>query len=165
MKTFIFLSFLTVFSLKSFSHDYYFTFAEIELNKETSSLEVTLMINNHDVEHWLNSTSFSLLDLEKPKVNDSLMNHLIKTILPGFKIQYESKHLRLKYKGLSIKEDGNIEFYFESEKIGSITEVLITFDLLMDQYNEQQNKLIYLNGLKKETFEFLPSNITHLVKF
>lgn len=164
MKFFVFLSFLTVFGQKSFSHDYYFAFAEMELNKKSNKLEVTLIINNHDVEHWLENTDFGLLDTEKNTLNDSLKVILSNQLLSGFSIQNSNIYLKLDFKGILVKKDGNIEFYFESETITNTDQVNVTFDLLMNEYEQQQNKLIYIKDLNKETFEFLPSKTSYLVK-
>ena len=164
MKLFIFLSFLTVFSLKSYSHDYYFAFAEMEINEKSNKLELTLIINNHDVEHWLKNTKFNLLDTENKTLNDSLQVILSNKILSGFSVQQSTIQLKLDFKGILVKKDGNIEFYFESETIRNTDEVKVTFDLLMNEYEQQQNKLIYIKDLNRKTFEFLPSKTSYLVK-
>jgi len=64
----------------------------------------------------------------------------------------------------SIKKDGNIEFYFESESISPPSQIEVRFDLLMDDYPEQQNKLIYLNQDIKKSYGFLRNTKTHLIK-
>ena len=164
MKLLIIISFLSIFSLKSNAHDYYFAFAEMELNKESQKLEVTLILNSHDISHWLENKNFTLLDLEEPTLEKNLKEGLNNFLLSGFKISHKSDHYKLIFKGILLKDDGNIEFYFESQKKVEQDEVNITFDLLMNQYNQQQNKLIYLKELKKETYEFLSSKKSQIIK-
>jgi len=164
MKLIIFISFLSIFSFNSNAHDYYFAFAEMELNEESQKLEVTLILNSHDIDHWLQNTNFTLLDLEKPSLEKNLKEDLNNFLQSGFIISSNSINYNLIFKGILLKDDGNIEFYFESQKKIESEEITISFDLLMDKYNQQQNKLIYLKELEKETYEFLPSKTSHLIK-
>ena len=164
MKTLILFSFLVFAHFTTKAHDYYFAFAEMELNEESQKLEVTLILNSHDIDHFLESTNYTLLDLEKPSLEKNLNENLNNFLQSGFIISSNSIYYKLIFKGLLLKDDGNIEFYFESQKKIESEEITISFDLLMDKYSQQQNKLIYLKELEKETYEFLPSKTSHLIK-
>ena len=63
-----------------------------------------------------------------------------------------------------MKSDGNIQFYYESEVLPSNTnQIEVSFNLLMDLYPDQQNKLIFLKEDSKESFVFVKKETKHLI--
>lgn len=166
MKQILLIAFLVFSSIKAHSHNYYFAFAEMELNTENNKLEITFILNNHDIDHWLEKTKYTLADFENSTIQDTVNSIISAKITSGFKISNQSFNTPLQLIGFEIKSDGNIEFYFESEALPiSTTQIEVSFNLLMDLYPEQQNKLILLKKESKESFVFIKKETTHLISF
>lgn len=164
MKQVLFIIFLVFSSFKLQAHNYYFAFAEMELNYSTNKLEITFIINNHDIDHWLEKSKYSLIDFENSTIHDSINTFISNKIKYGFNLNSNNKNISIKLIGFDIKSDGNIEFYYESEVIPSNTnQIEVSFNLLMDLYPDQQNKLIFLKEDSKESFVFVKKETKHLI--
>lgn len=157
---------LIIFSFQYRAHSYFFSFAEMELNSISNKLEVTVIINSHDLEHWIDNSNFDFIDIEKASITDSVVLYLTNNIKNGFQLFEKNKLLNLNLIGFASNNDGNIEFYFETEKLGlDTTEIMVKFDLLMNLYKEQQNKLIFIKEELKLTYVFINNNTIQLIHF
>ena len=67
--------------------------------------------------------------------------------------------------GVEISLNGTMDFYLESEEIRLNTEIKIFFDLLMDKYKTQQNKITFIHNNKSYTKEFFYSERLQTIKF
>jgi hypothetical protein len=65
--------------------------------------------------------------------------------------------------GSEVFLNGRTNFYFESESIEIKRELKITFDLLMDVFKQQQNKITLTYRDKKYTRTFLYTDRKHLL--
>ena len=142
MKFFI-LAFLLSLQTHGFSHETYFSFAEMEYDTECSCLEVTLTLSAHDLESYADKQNILHSTLEKDLENERNELGLIQEIiLDGFRLKQNRQDIKLFYEGYELSEDGTCSFYLRSDKI-VLTECTLFYGLFMDIYPEQQNKLNY----------------------
>ena len=152
----LFLLFLSAFS---YGHDTYFAFAEMEYAEDCSCLEISIKVSAHDLNSIAENQSKDYLGLEKT-LNSKAGNSTIiqQIILQGFEINQNQKKIASFYEGFELNNDGNCFFYFKTEKIEKSL-INVRFDLFMNTYLEQQNKLIYnKSDHSKKTFVFFGSS-------
>ncbi len=152
----LFLLFLSAFS---YGHDTYFAFAEMEYAEDCSCLEISIKVSAHDLNSIAENQSKDYLGLEKT-LNSKAGNSTIiqQIILQGFEINQNQKKIASFYEGFELNNDGNCFFYFKTEKIEKSL-IDVRFDLFMNTYLEQQNKLIYnKSDHSKKTFVFFGSS-------
>lgn len=152
----LFLLFLSAFS---FGHDTYFAFAEMEYDEDCSCLEISIKVSAHDLNSIAENQTKNYLGLEKTlNSKEGNSNIIQQIILQGFEINQYQKKIVSFYEGFELNNDGDCFFYFKTEKLekGLID---IRFDLFMNTYLEQENKLIYnKSDHSKKTFVFFGSS-------
>ena len=152
----LFLLFLSAFS---YGHDTYFAFAEMEYDEDCSCLEISIKVSAHDLNSIAENQTKNYLGLEKTlNSKEGNSNIIQQIILQGFEINQYQKKIISFYEGFELNNDGDCFFYFKTEKLekGLID---IRFDLFMNTYLEQQNKLIYnKSDHSKQTFVFFGSS-------
>jgi len=148
MKNIILIALIAISHL-SFGHDFFYAFAEMEYKEECSCVEISLRVSAHD----LNSIAESMIEdykgLERT-LNDSEDEGQIvdKLIMKGFEISQGTKVIEMSYQGFEIFNDDECIFYFTSEGFKPET-INVRFDLFMNQFSEQQNKLILIRADKQ----------------
>lgn len=155
MKTIFLFSLFVTFAFSSFSHEYYFAFAEMEYNENTKCFELSLIVSTHDIEHWLKDKGIQVKELEDHYADSSLQKEFENTLLKGFSISINNSSVPFQMIDYEVKKDGLTEFYFTSSPVETPSILLAKFDLLMDQYPQQQNKLTVIYHSKKQTYPFL----------
>lgn len=152
----LFLLFLSAFS---YGHDTYFAFAEMEYDEDCSCLEISIKVSAHDLNSIAENQTKNYLGLEKTlNSKEGNSNIIQQIILQGFEINQYQKKIVSFYEGFELNNDGDCFFYFKTEKLekGLID---IRFDLFMNTYLEQQNKLIYnKSDHSKQTIVFFGSS-------
>ncbi len=157
LKTIIIFLFLS-YSASLSAHEYYFAFAEVEYNDISQRIEATLIVSTHDLENSLriqhadNGDVFN--DLSEIKKDSEEEEHLEKYLLKHFKITSDSP-CHLKMIGFEVQMNGLSYFYFESSPFDLKNQITFTFDLLMNEYELQQNKITFLYREKTYTRPFL----------
>jgi hypothetical protein len=157
------------------AHEFYFAFAEVEYDEMNSRIEATLTVSTHDFEFYLQQKGIIQGDLNKNK-SDSLKIQLIEeeiikhfNLTEGINIDYSNKNQKpylgqLRLDGFETNLTGTVEFYLSIDVYQPLKSIEITFDLLMDQYPNQQNKLHLLTRNEKRTIDFLSSKKTQLIE-
>ena len=166
---FIFLSFISYSNL--LAHNYFFAFAEVEYIEDQSKIEATLVLTAHDFEEYLKKSRQLSSTLEFA-LTDSLETSLVcKNLTDHFSLKTQSSttkdsliEIDLKFEGYQLLLNGNIEFYFSANNVLSHNSFLMKFDLLMDYFPEQQNKVTFLHQTKKKTLEFLPNSRNQFIE-
>ena len=172
MKNFLFILFFLTSSISN-AHDYFFAFAEVEYNEMNGKIESTISMTSHDFERYLqkqkliqtnlnsclnDSISMQNIEIELNKHFNVNMNSGIEnSILDG----NESINFRLE--GFEIQLTGIVQFYLSSTIYRPKAHLEITFDLLMDEYPEQQNKLTFIFRNQKKTVVFIPSMRSQII--
>ena len=170
------LLFILFISSISFAHNYYFAFAEVEYNEMNRSLEATIIASAHDVESVLRENDVISKSLDYAKKNkkeyyaindfinkifsvyvaDSLSDFALDSSLPP--------QLEFDLDGFEVLLNGDIQFYLSTKIQNPINQFQIKFDLLMDKFPEQQNKLTFRFRNKKLTHNYLTTNRIQLIK-
>ena len=149
--------FLLLFS-NAWSHDFYFSFAEMEYNVITKKVEMTLTVTTHDLERSLEADgreidNIASLSEDESKLIESYLNK-------HFLLSSEGLQSRFRFIGHEVFLDGTSNFYFESEEIDLSGDVVILFDVLMESFPEQQNKLTFYYEDRTLTAAFTQLNKT-----
>lgn len=173
MRNTLFLIFFFCTSF-SYSHDYFFAFAEVEYDEMNGQIEATITLTTHDLERILQQKGIIETDLKGTK-NDSIkMLQIEHEILSHFIIKEafllsEESHSEsssignLKLDGFETDLSGTVQFYFSAALKKPVETIEVVFDLLMDEYKNQQNKITLIHRNNKRTFIFLPSKRTQLI--
>lgn len=168
-----FFIFFVILNSCAFAHDYFFAFAEVEYDELNGRLEASVTVTTHDFERYLqkkeilqgeinscigDSVKLQVLENELNKYFYLNLNPLSEnTILEGV----ESFHFELE--GFETQLTGTVQFYLSSELKRPLESFEVTFDLLMDEYPEQQNKLTFINRGQKRTYVFLQAKRTQII--
>ena len=161
-KTFIIFVFLLFIVQKLSAHEYHFSFAEVEHNSDCLCIESSISIAAHDLENSLQKKGFLVGSLQNELANNGFSMPIKKELLSHFKMNIahndgEKSLINLHIEGHEFSMDGLLHIYFSSKKI-KITDsstIHFRFDLLMDSFNNQQNKLTFKYKDVKQTATFL----------
>jgi len=145
--------FVVLVSFTSFGHEYFFGFSEIEYNDVSRKFECTIIASTHDLERALKKSNVETGDLAKiVKGTDGFL--AIESYLNTHFVVTTNEQVEFILVGSEVLMNGTTNFYFESEAIDISSKVTFSFDLLMDTFQQQQNKvtLIYRNRSYTRTF-------------
>lgn len=145
------------------AHAYYFAFAEMEYNSTNQNFEISIRCTGHDFEHYMQHRERIIPSLEEAKSNPLALKLIEQTILEEFTIQINEQNLRLTLLGLEVNTKDEVIFYLTSNPIPLPEEVHVKFDLLMNFFPEQQNKLTLIKQQEKSYYSFLPHKRNRLI--
>jgi len=165
MRTILLLLLLPAFSAVSWSHEYFFAFAEMDYNKADRCFEITLEGSAHDVEDVMNETGIAIKELEDHYTDAVMLAKIEAFINNGFTLASGGKTTSLKLMGMEVKTNGMVYFYLRSEVIELTSKLDVRFDWLMDALPQQQNKITIRIGEQKYTAVFLPGKRTETLEF
>lgn len=143
---------ITAFTLQA--HEYYFAFAEIEYNVTEQRFEGTIIVTTHDLETGLREDGYNLPVLESISTNDTAFIQLEEYLFKHFRINTGDQNLDLHLIGSEVFLVGTTNLYFESEKT-EIKDCTFMFDLLMDAFEGQQNKITFTYKKEAHSLYFL----------
>jgi hypothetical protein len=124
-----------------FGHDYFFAFAEVEYNDISQQFEATVTVSSHDLERIFDEKKWSIDDLESAEQNRKNFDAISQWMLEQFVVSSENELADFSVIGCEVELSGMIHFYLESAPIEITTALSVKFDLLMEDFPEQQNKL------------------------
>lgn len=133
------------------AHEYYFSFAEVEYNEMQQRFEATIIATAHDIEK---SYFHDEINLDKADGDRVAMKKIETLINKHLKIKSNGAIAYFKLIGLEVDFNGSVNFYIESETIKTNNEISVQFDLLMDHYPAQQNKITLINRNQSQTIPF-----------
>jgi hypothetical protein len=163
MKKYSILFFSILFSLNLSAHPFYFSYAEIEYNEFCNCFEGFISLSSHDFEELLNEEINIKTNISKA-MNDSLLKKEISEILnSGLSFSAGRQEIRIQLEGYESEMNGLTRFYFKTQPFKNSEEILVEYDLFMEKYKEQQNKLTIIQRDNKETFDFLIQEKTKLI--
>lgn len=172
MKTLLFI-FALLFATSSYAHEYFFAFAEVEYDEMNGRVEATITVSTHDFEFYLQQEGIIQGDLNKNKSDSVKMLLIENEIIRHFDIkenytdedqELKKKLSKMKLEGFETNLNGTVEFYLSSQVYEPLKTIEFTFDILMDQYPNQQNKLYLITRNEKRTIDFLSSKKTQLIE-
>ncbi len=142
------------------AHDYFFAFAEMKYNEVSGRIEATITLTTHDYERSLRERG--ILNQEISKLADDEEAYAIfqADLNKGFKLNVNGKEIQFNLEGIEVQLTGVTNFHLSAEVPSSITKLEMTFDLLMESFVEQQNKITFIYRNNKSSYEFLQNKIT-----
>lgn len=146
------------------AHEYYFAFGEVEYNESTRKLEITLEVSAHDLEFDMKRSGV-ILDkhIENQIQNPAFKKQLESHLLSGFSISANDSPVELKLVGFDVLPTGLLYVYMESEALELMKSLVFKFDLLMESFPNQQNKITFIRNTRKQTAVFLPTKRTEVI--
>ncbi|MDG1147825.1 MAG: hypothetical protein P8N52_05915 [Crocinitomicaceae bacterium] len=156
------VTFLVLFSLTSFGHEYFFGFSELEYNEISQKFECTIISSTHDIELALKQNNIKSGKLVMLSPNSKEFKAVEAYLNTHFKV-WTKELVQFKLIGSEVSLSGTTNFYLESEVIDIGTELRITFDLLMNTYQQQQNKVTLKHRNNKYTETFLYTERTQII--
>ncbi len=164
LKKLTLIAFLLFVSGLSFAHNYYFSFAEVEYNDFCGCFESSITLTTHDFEQVLRKKNLLNKNLETT-LNDYKLKQNIESIInEGFQITLENKNIELQLEGNEIALNGLTTFYLSSKPIKLTSVILFQYNLLMNEFPEEQNKLTFIFRGEKTTMNFIANQFTHSIK-
>ena len=164
LKQLTLLFFLLIAGNHSFAHNYYFSFAEVEYNDFCGCFESSITFTTHDFEQFLRKKNLLNKNLETT-LNDYKLKQNIESIInEGFQITLENKNIELQLEGNEIALNGLTTFYLSSKPIKLTSVILFQYNLLMNEFPEEQNKLTFIFRGEKTTMNFIANQFTHSIK-
>ncbi len=148
------------FSLSLYAHEYYFAFAELELNPFTSRLEGTVMLTKHDFERALNSLGIAVNDLSEELSDSTLQTEVEHYLNQHLTFNTENYHSAFELEGFESFLNGQLYLYLSSEAPVNPGQFSVHFDLLMETYPDQQNKITLYYKERSYTKAFIKSEET-----
>ncbi len=163
MKKLLLSLFVLFLSLNVFGHDYYFSFAEIEYDAEQSCLLMSIKVSTHDLDYYYQKKTGESKSIEKAFEIDSCTRKIMKFIQEGLTINQISVPIALTLEGRTTSKDGFTYFYFKSDKIDPKIALTVKYDLFMDIFTEQQNKINFIVNHQTKSYEFLLFHREHQI--
>ena len=158
----VFAFFSVLFSANA--HEYYFAFGEVEFNESTRKLEITLEISAHDLEFDMKKAGIVLdQHIENQTGNAEFKKQLAAHVTNGFAISADHSPVLLKLVGFDVLPTGLLYVYLESDAIEVPKSLTFTFNLLMESFPDQQNKITFIHNKQKQTAVFLPTKPTEVI--
>ena len=164
MKGFVFI-FVMLLTNFSFGHAYYFAFAEMQFNEESSRFEISIRATGHDVEDYMKHIGQDVGQLEKANSNPVAKKQLETMLQQHFVITVNNQPIILDLVGVEINAKDEAIFYLTSRKMKQPKRIEITFDLLMNLFEEQQNKITVFTPEGKKYLSFLPHKTKRIFEF
>jgi len=163
MEKYSILFFSILFTLNLSAHPFYFSYAEIQYNEFCNCFEGFISLSSHDFEELLNEEKNTKTNISKA-MNDSLLKKEISEILnSGLSFSADRQEIPIQLEGYESEMNGLTRFYFKTQPFKNSQEILVEYDLFMEKYKEQQNKLTIIQRDNKETFDFLIQEKTKLI--
>ena len=157
----IFLVFLGNFS---FAHNYYFSFAEVEYNDFCGCFESSITVTTHDFEQVLRKNNLLNKNLETTLNDLKLKQNIESFINKGFQITLQNNIVEFQLEGNEIGLNGLTTFYLSSKPIDLFDEIIFQYNLLMNEFPDEQNKLTFIFRGEKTTLNFIANQFTHSIK-
>lgn len=150
-------------SSSTFAHEYFFAFVELDFNEEKKVFEATLTASAHDLEDVLNEVGIPIKELEDHYSDKEMIQKLESFILKHFEVN-SNENVTFKLIGFEVNKQGLVNFYFSSTPTELPSkELTVKFDFLMDQLDQQQNKLTFITEPEAKTVVFLQNSRTQTI--
>lgn len=163
MKTLLVILAIAATPLVSQAHEYFFSFAEMEYNDISQRIEMTLIVTTHDFERALEKNGQKIENIRS--LNVSEVETIEAYVNAHFNVESGDQKSRLSFVGNDISMDGTSNWYFESEPITFLESIKVYYDLLMEVFPMQQNKLTLYHQGKSYTAAFTSMHKTKQLYF
>lgn len=128
----------------SWMHPYFISMTEIEHDKSTNTIEVSVRIFTDDFEKTIRQTYTGKVDLLNKNEKANSEKLIQQYITKHLSIKADGKILNLKFDGFE-SEEGSIWSYFECNNISSLKTLEVNNTILYD-YKDQQVNFIHVKA-------------------
>ncbi len=163
MKHIIVVLFFLVTSATN-AHEYFFAFAEVEFDEYNARVEATLIMTAHDFESYLKKEKIITKELSFYKNDSIVMKRVENEISNHFSINSSSVG-SFTLEGFEIELTGMVHVFLTAPIFSPLAGLDIQFDLLMDEFKEQQNKLTFIYRDQKTTYVYLQNKRSQHIDF
>lgn len=146
------------------AHEFYFSFAEMQYNKKSEQFEISLVVTGHDMEEYLADIGVSIPNLEQCARQPIYLSLIEIEINKGLQILIKGNSLSLDLIGMKINDNDQVVFFMTSRKMQKPNSIAIQYDLMMDFYPLQQNKLTLFKPEGKQFVTFLNTRTKRTIK-
>jgi hypothetical protein len=141
------------------SHAYYVSICTIDYNKSNQSLELTFKLTAHDLEKSFSTSQESELRLGSAKEHKEADKLLAAYINDHFTLNLVDVRMNLKYVGKEVELNESLYLYFEIENVGSLNGLKVKNNILVEQFEQQEN-ILHLNAGSKHASVVFNRSIT-----
>lgn len=170
LKFFLLHCFVFSFLSTTWAHKFYFAFAEVEYNENSSKLEATLTVTAHDFEEYMKKFGAIEGSLDSAFLDTARLKLIEKEINKHFAFRNDLKsdqptkmNSDFSIEGYHILMNGNLEIYMSCDVLKPEYVLSVNFDLLMNEFPDQQNKLTFIHKGSKKTLNFTSNNPIQLI--
>ncbi|PWH85787.1 DUF6702 family protein [Brumimicrobium oceani] len=149
------ISTVFMFTFHASAHEFYFSFAEMQYNPQTEQFEISLEVTGHDLEDYLKDKGIAIPRLEDCIGNPIYLNTIEQELTKGFQLFVQNSTLALDLIGMKINDNDQVVFFLTSRKMKQPKSMTIKYDLLMNFFPLQQNKLTFFKPEGKQFVTFL----------
>lgn len=156
MKNSLLILVLTLAPFFSRAHDFFFSFAEMEYNAITERFEMTLIVTTHDLERAMEDQGQKIENIVS--LTESEILNLETYVNQHFVVTCSAEKSLFNFTGNEVSLDGTTQFYFESDpiEVQRLDGVDVYYDILMEAFPDQQNKLTFYFEDQTYTAAFTP---------
>lgn len=155
LKRFAILSLIAVLTMSM--HEYYFSFGEIQYSDKHKRFEISVTCTGHDLEEYIKDKGIEIPKFEECSESPVHQKKIEKVIQEGFKVYVDDKSILLELVGMEVNTKDQAIFYLTSREMIKPVNFEVEYNLLMDYYPIQQNKLTVFSPEGKEYLTFLKS--------
>jgi hypothetical protein len=165
---------LSFISVSIYAHDTFFAFAELEYKEMQGQLEASISVTAHDFETYLQKKGIIKTGLSRALKDSTLLKAIEQVLNEHFFVDLDPngenssmdgvEFILFTLEGYEEERNGTLRFYMHAPLKHLLSNgFMVTFNLLMDQHSEQQNKLTFQFREKKSTFVFLQNTQKQIV--
>lgn len=143
------------------AHDFFFAFAEMDYNDITQKLELTIVVTTHDFERCIESQGGNIDNIAS--LSETEIEQVETYINKHFSVSNSDFKGQFKFVGNQVSLEGTTNLYFESTEIELEKDFEVKFDLLMETFEDQQNKLTFYYQGRTITTAFTPIEQTQTI--
>jgi len=139
-----------VLILSGFSHKFYVSISQIEVNDDNKTLEISMRLFSHDLEEAIQKEKDEKLLLGSKKENPEAEKLIGLYVKKHFKIIQADKKLDYKVLGFELEND-IIWIYVEAGVSQDISEISVFNDIISDLFEDQKNIINLKNKGKTQS--------------
>jgi hypothetical protein len=151
-------------SFVGMSHEFFFSFAEVEVNEMKGTIEATVIATTHDIEKELRSDKSLFQQISGNEQDTSFLSMMEYKINEGFTIYINGEAQRLTLEGVEVMLNGVTNLFLSGKITEPINEMAAYFGFLMKTFPDQQNKMTLRYREQKKTYVFLPNMQRQTIK-
>lgn len=160
---FVFIMFTTLSSFTT-AHKFYVSVTQVEHNKEEQTLQIISRIFIDDIEDLLKERYGISIDFDKKEKSSEIDEYLTTYLSQKLIFEVNGKKVNFAFIGKEYEEDLMI-CYLEIENVPSLDSIVVTNEVLMDLFEEQQNIIHVKKGDQRKSLILEKEKEVGVLKF